>query len=320
VNCFFIINQHSRNGRSRRRTEELFNLLKASGITYSHSFTESLDHARQLSQKANQEGAECIVAVGGDGTINNVLNGFFNEQGNRISRTKMAALHTGTSPDFCKSYGIPRSLEGAVQAICRGMTSLVRVGMIECRKSPGGKSAEIPMRPLFFGCCANIGLGALLARAANSGIRKYLGDIVGTFVSLLVILLRYHPSTVTLTIDEKKHTVSRVFDIAVGRTRYIASGIKVQHQLGPLDPRLYVMSVRGLNAFNFIKVMKTLYSGNAISANDTRLSLMHGSRIEIASDTPLEVEFDGDPAGYCPCTITIAPDPLELIVGGHDAG
>ena len=192
--------------------------------------------------------------------------------------------------------------------------------MIECRSSPDGNIAGISARPLFFGCCANIGLGASLARAANSGVRKYLGDTAGTFVSLLLILLRYRPRSITLTVDGKEHTISRVFDIAVGRTRYIASGIKVLHQLGPLDPRLYVMSVRGLNAFNFIKVIKTLYSGNAIPANDTRLSLVHGSRIEISGDTPLEVEFDGDPAGYCPCTITTAPDPLELIVGGSHAG
>jgi len=319
MNCFFIVNQYSRNGRSRRRTQELFYLLKQSGLTYSHAFTESLDHARVLSRKANQEGMDTIVAVGGDGTISNVLNGFFDERGNRISRAKMGAIHTGTSPDFCKSYGIPRSLEGAVQAICRGTASLVRVGMIECRSSPDGKIAGAPARPLFFGCCANIGLGASLARAANSGIRKYLGDTAGTFVSLLLVLLRYRPGSITLTVDGNKHALSRVFDIAVGRTRHIASGLKVHHDLGPLDPRLYVMSVRGLNLFNFSGALKTLYAGKAIPANDTRLSLVHGSRIEITGDTPLEVEFDGDPAGYCPCTITTAPDPLELIVGGSDA-
>jgi diacylglycerol kinase family enzyme len=192
--------------------------------------------------------------------------------------------------------------------------------MLECSSSPDFNTAGIPARPQFFGCCANIGLGASLARAANSGIRKYLGDTGGTLVSLLLILLRYRPSAVTMTIDGDEHAMSRVFDIAVGRTRHIASGLKVQHQLRPLDPRLYVLSVRDLTAFNFIRVMKTLYSGKTIPANDARLSLVHGSRIEIAGTTPLEVEFDGDPAGYCPCTITTAPDPLELIVGGSDAG
>jgi diacylglycerol kinase family enzyme len=320
MSSFFIVNEHSRNGRSGRLTRELRSLLDSIGLSYSLAFTESLDHAQALSRKANQEGIDTIVAVGGDGTISKVLNGFFDERGYRISPAKMGAIHTGTSPDFCKSYGIPRPLEGAVQAIWRGKTSLVRAGMIECHSSPDKKITGIPARPLFFGCCANIGLGALLARAANSGIRKYLGDTGGTLAALLLILLRYRPSTVKMTIDGATRTISQVFDIVVGRTRHIASGLKVQHQLEPLDPRLYVMSVRALNLLNFYGVLKTLYTGKKIRANDARLSLVHGARIEITGDTPLEVEFDGDPAGFSPCTITTAPDPLELIVGGSDAG
>jgi diacylglycerol kinase family enzyme len=313
MNCFFIINQHSRNGRSGRRTRELFSLLENNGISYSHAYTESLDHARLLSNKANHDGADCIVAVGGDGTINRVLRGFYDAAGHRTSRTKMGVIHTGTSPDFCKSYGIPRSLEAAVQSIRRGMTSLVRIGMIQCSVSPASG-------PLFFGCCANIGLGASLARAANGGIRKYLGDTAGTLLSLILILLRYHPATVSLAIDGRQREVSRMYDIAIGRTRYIASGIKVQHSLGPLDPRLYALTVRSLTPRTLIPVLSLLYGAKPIPPDRDDISLDYGSRIEIAGDPSVEVECDGDPAGYCPCTITTAPDPLELIVGGADAG
>jgi diacylglycerol kinase family enzyme len=314
MNCFFIINQHSRNGRSGRRTRELFNLLKDNGLTYSHAFTKSLDHARLLSKKANLEGAENIIAVGGDGTINKVLNGFFDEHGHRLSRAKMGVIHTGTSPDFCKSYGIPRSLDTAVQSIKKGMTSLVRIGMIQCRVSPGQ-----PSGPLFFGCCANIGLGASLARAANGGIRKYAGDTAGTLLSLILLLLRYHPAMVSLAIDDKRREISRMYDIAIGRTRYIASGIQVQHSLGPLDPRLYAVTVRNLSPFNLIPVLNILYGVKPIPPSRSDISLDYGNRIEIAGDSSIEVECDGDPAGYCPCTITTAPDPLELIVGGANA-
>jgi diacylglycerol kinase (ATP) len=314
MNCFCIINQHSRNGRSGQKTRELFSLLDKSGLTFSHAFTESLDHARLLSKKANQDGVDSIVAVGGDGTINKVINGFFDEHGRRISRAKMGVIHTGTSPDFCKSYGIPQSLEAAVQSIKRGMTSLVRIGMIQCRVSPGQ-----PSGPLFFGCCANIGLGASLARAANGGIRKYFGDTAGTLLSLILILLRYRPVPVSISIDGRQRDVNRMYDIAVGRTRYIASGIKVQHSLGPLDPRLYAVTVRNLSPFNLIPVLSKLYGAKPIPPGRGDISLDYGSRIEITGNPSVEVECDGDPAGYCPCAINTAPDPLELIVGGTDA-
>jgi diacylglycerol kinase family enzyme len=314
MNCFIIINQHSRNGRSGKKTRELFALLESSGITFSHAITESLDHARQLSLKANREGADTIVAVGGDGTINRVLRGFYDAAGHRTSRAKMGVIHTGTSPDFCKSYGIPRSLPQAVQSIRAGVTSLVRIGMIQCRVSPGQ-----PSGPLFFGCCANIGLGASLARAANGGIRKYFGDTAGTLLSLILILLRYRPVPVSLSIDGRQREINRMYDIAVGRTRHIASGIKVQHTLGPLDPRLYAVAVRNLSPFNLIPVLSILYGAKPIPPDRGDISLDYGSRIEIIGDSSIEVECDGDPAGYCPCAITTTPDPLELIVGGADA-
>ena len=82
--------------------------------------TECLHDAYLLSKNANNEGYDVIVAVGGDGTINKVLNGFYDDQGKRISRSRFAVIYTGTSPDFCKSYGIPLDIERAVNFIIRG--------------------------------------------------------------------------------------------------------------------------------------------------------------------------------------------------------
>ena len=119
-----------------------------------------------------------IVAVGGDGTINRVLNGFYDERGNRISDASLGVLHTGTSPDFCKSYSIPCQLDQALDHAFRRLPE----------KDPGredrpGAAARIrpstrsPFRTTvvfharYFACCANIGLGRPLpaVRTAESG-------------------------------------------------------------------------------------------------------------------------------------------------------
>ena len=105
MKCFFIINPQSRNGRSGKMTDRLISLCKDTGIDGEYALTTSLGHAFELSQKANRESYDAVVAVGGDGTINRVLNGFYNEKGRRLSNAKMCVIHTGTSPDFCKSYG-----------------------------------------------------------------------------------------------------------------------------------------------------------------------------------------------------------------------
>jgi diacylglycerol kinase family enzyme len=316
---FFIINPQSRNGRSGNKHKDLFSLLQKTGLSFDHAFTDSLDHAHSLSQKANEDRYDIVVAVGGDGTINRVLNGFFNAEGQRISSARMGVIHTGTSPDFCMSYGIPQSLEGAVGVIAAGKTSRIRVGRIECAASPANAEEKAASPPRFFGCCANVGLGAAVARTANGGLRRFAGDRLGTFLSLFKALFLYRPVTLSLTIDGNRRTHTRVHNIALGKTRFIASGIRVQHTLDASDPGLYIVTVRNLSPFNIIPVLGLLYGDKPIPAGRSYISIEYGSRIEISCETPLETEFDGDPAGYCPCTVTTAADPLELIIGESHA-
>ena len=316
---FFIINPQSRNGRSGKKNTDLFSLFQKAGLSFDHAFTDSLDHAYSLSQKANKDRYDAVVAVGGDGTINRVLNGFFDAEGRRISSARMGVIHTGTSPDFCMSYGIPQSLEGAVRVIASGKTSLVRVGQIECTPSPAAPEGKPPLPPRFFGCCANVGLGAAIARTSNGGIRKFAGDRLGTFLSLFKALFLYRPVTLSLIIDGNRRTYTRVYNISVGKTRFIASGIRVQHTLRASDQGLYIVTVRDLSPFNILPVLGLLYGDKPIPAGRSYISLEYGSRIEIFGKTQVETEFDGDPAGYCPCTVTTAADPLELIIGKSHA-
>jgi diacylglycerol kinase family enzyme len=165
-----------------------------------------------------------------------------------------------------------------------------------------------------FGCCANIGLGAALARLANGGIRRHLGDILGTLVSLLRVLGRYRPRTLHASMDGQSRTLDRVYNVSIGRTFHVASGLKIRHGLTAQDDRLYCVCLRNLSWSRLGSVLRTLYGGRPIVA-DPCLSLEYARRIDLRSpEAETEVEFDGDPAGCCPCRIESAPDVLDLIV------
>ena len=83
-------------------------------------FASTFDSMRALSRIANLNGTDVVVAVGGDGTINAVLNGFYDDTGKKISQSKFAVIYTGTSPDFCKSYDISLKHEEAIQSLVNG--------------------------------------------------------------------------------------------------------------------------------------------------------------------------------------------------------
>jgi diacylglycerol kinase family enzyme len=308
-----IANPCARNGRARKKLSRLQAELDHRGVKYDLALCQGLDHARALSEEANRAGYDVIVGIGGDGTINRVLNGFFDAQGRRLSRARMGAVHVGTSPDFCRSYGVPVEVSAAVDALAEGIVRPIRVGKISCSSGPAPDGTP---RTSFFGCCANVGLGASLARLANGGIRKYAGDFLGTFVSLLRVLARYRPSTVHLEIDGQAQTLGGIYSIAIGKTRYIASGIQVRHELTERDDRLYLLCLQNLTWSRLAQILWVLYSGKPFSSNRC-LTLSYARSIQLSSPAAsLEVEFDGDPAGWCPCHIETATDPLDLIVGG----
>lgn len=302
-----IANPHARNGRAQPKLEELRHALARHGICYDLRVPDNLDHARVLSRDANLAGYHTIVAVGGDGTINRVLNGFFAPDGTRLSQARLAVIHIGTSPDFCRSYGVPIEIPEAVATLASGVARPIRVGRVSSDPLPHPVAS-------FFACCANAGFGASLARLANGGIRKHIGDFAGTFLSLLRVLRTFRPVTLCVKIDGVEQQLDKVYNLAVGRSRFVASGLQIRHQLEAADSRLYLVCLRALSLKNLVPVLFALYGGRPIVSRPY-LSIQYARTIGIRSlDRATELEFDGDPGGWCPADFSVAKDPIDLLV------
>ncbi len=316
---FLILNPGSKGGDSGKRFAAIFKLLDQYQVNYDYKVTNNLEEAYSFSQEANRTGYDVVVAVGGDGTINRALNGFYDQNGKRNSLSIFAVIYTGTSPDYCKSYRIPIKLEEAVRVIIKGDSQKIQVGKIKYSSTldkmldgqPIGEGNNVKVS--YFACCANFGIGPLLADRANSGIRKILGDFLGTFFSLISILCSYQANSFMVKREGQIDITERIYSISVGRTFYIASGIKVNHALVPGDCRFYILAVKNLTLRNWPGVLKTIYSGKQIS-NSQVVSLDYGKSIEVyGNNAHPEIEFDGDRVGFLPCQIEVADDPLDVI-------
>jgi diacylglycerol kinase family enzyme len=313
---FIVFNPGSRNGQSVYSLQTIKHFFHTHNLSYEIAVTENLDNAYQFSAGANRSGFDTIIAVGGDGTINKVLNGFFGSDGKRVSKARMGVIYTGTSPDFCKSYNIPyRHIDDALLLILEGKTTRIQVGKIRLAASflRGKKRVDTHFITRYFGCCVNVGLGAALASCANSGIRKLCGDTLGTFLSLLKTLTVYRPGNFIIHRDGKQRTIENLFNLSIGKTYHIASGIKVHSLLKEGDGRFYNLLVQHLTPLSFFSCMQMIYSGKPIH-NTASVSLSYTRDIEVESPgSACEVEFDGDPQGFLPCHITMADDPLDII-------
>ncbi|HWQ40673.1 MAG TPA: diacylglycerol kinase family protein [Desulfosporosinus sp.] len=331
---FLIMNPGSGGGKSGEKVEKILAFFRKNKLEFDYKLTGTLEDAYTLSVEGNLKSYDTIVAVGGDGTINRVLNGFYDLTGRRISSSKLGVIHTGTSPDLCKSYNIPLEIDQALNAVLAGKSQRIFVGKITYTCAYDKKLDSQPLQTLqplkslskinenvqtsYFACCANIGLGATVARSANSGIRHYIGDLAGTFVSLIKTLLQYRPNNFLVSFDGQIQALENVYNIAVGKTTYIASGIKVKNQLTRRDSRFYTLIIKDIGFADWFGVIRKIYSGKNF-ANTKTMSLQYASLIEVYGNriNP-ELEFDGDPRGFLPCVIETARDPLDLIYEGHD--
>lgn len=308
---FLICNPGSRNGRSGKLFNKIFSMLAEAGTDFDSAVTNDLDHASALARDACLDGCDVITAVGGDGTINRVINGMYDTNGRAISDSRLGIIYTGTSPDFCKSYGIPTDLTKAVRTLISGNSKPLRCGRISYASDPEHPEYDAVS---YFGCCSNIGIGATLARMANNGIRKYLGDAAGTFISLLRALRSYTPISLYINRDGIEKACSNILNLSIGKTFYIASGIKIHNQISSSENRFYNLAVTAFSILRTPEFIRSIYSGRPIRGNDI-FSFNTGSVYEISShsDKPVEVEFDGDPAGYLPCRIEPCSDIIDLI-------
>jgi diacylglycerol kinase family enzyme len=314
---YLIINPGSRSGKSQKLVPAIFNQLNRAGASYESIIIKNIDDVNASAKQALESDYDAIVAVGGDGTINAVINAFFDDKGKLRAKTPLGIIYTGTSPDFCKSYNIPLKTTPAVETLLKNQVEEIRVGEITCRKDlsaidNSNQSDTLP-KTVYFACCANIGLGASVARLANKN-RKYLGDFLGTFVALIISIVRFHSCRFSVSFDGRETTISKLYNLSVGKTPFIASGIRVPSALTFQTEAFYYLVARSFSILNLPLVLYQIYRGK-IKENSTCLYYGHANHIEIkANGFAAEIEADGDPVGYLPCSIRTVNDKIRVIV------
>lgn len=298
------MNPGSRSGRSRRLWKGWEAGLRRAGLDFECAVTDGPGDAFRISRDA--AGVDAVVAVGGDGTINEVLDGLVQAGGRR--RT-MGVLYAGTSPDFCRFNGIPTDPAAALARLVEGRSRPIDVARIAYADARGGPRAA------HFGCGANVGLGPAIARFANRW-RRLLGDGLGTGLGVIRALARSAPADLELEVDGERLELRRVNNLSVLKSPYLASGLRLSADLRPDDGRMLLAAVTGQSPAGLCCLLPGFYTGRAVSSD--ALLVKACSRVGIRAEGPVELEFDGDPRGFLPADIEILPGALDLIGASHE--
>ena len=248
-----------------------------------------------LAQAAGEAPGSLLVVVGGDGTVNEVVNGVAGTD------AEIAVLPSGTGQDFGRTHGIPSRLDDAVRVALGGETRTIDLGRVEL---------EDGTRRLF----ANVGsagMSGAVARRAN-GMTKALGGRATFFYALTREFLAWQNTRVVVELDQGVRREEPMHDVILANGRWHGGGMKLAPEALQDDGLLDVVLIGDVTKLDFLTTAPKLYSGRYLS--HPKVELLRSPTAAISADEPLPLEVDGEPIGTTPACFEIVPSAVRLRV------
>lgn len=303
-----IVNPESDRGRTGKRWGKIKEALKSFLKEFKYEFTEKPLQATEISRAAIKEGSELIVGIGGDGTVNEIANGFY-EGDNYINPfTILGIVPSGRGSDFSRSLNIAPGLNNALQVITEAPSRSIDIGHIRY-KSHSGEDQE-----RFFLNIADFGLGGEVVKRMDYNRLKRKAS--SYLKCTLAAFLHYKNRKVRLLVDNKNLPDGEYLIGAVSNGRIFGKGMKIAPR-AELDDGLFdVVLIKGMKALEFCVNAWRVYAGTHLS--HPKISVIRGKRIEAIPEQGEEdvlIEVDGEQVGKLPATYDIVSK--RILVKGY---
>lgn len=258
--------------------------------------TEQEGHAEELARQAVEEGAELVVAAGGDGTLNEVLNGL----SSGFDRVRLGLLPLGTGNDFARSIGVPDDLEAALAILLAGRFQRIDVG----RATVGGKSR----------CFLNMAVGGFSGVVSEKASdAKELWGPLAYMRGAVDALPELQAFETTIVLNGAERLRVATYNIVISNGRYVAAGIPVAPQAVIDDGLFEVMIAPATTLPKLALLVPQVLLGQHL--NSDLLLFRRATRVEIESDPPMSFNVDGEMLGEESSAFEIQPRAVEMVVG-----
>ena len=295
----FLVNPAADNGATGKRWPQIARLAAERGLTGDSFLSERPGHLVDLAREAVAGGARLLVAVGGDGTVNEVVNGIAGLEG-----VELAVVHRGTGGDFVRTFGIPHRLAEALDVASKGSTREIDLGRATLRTWAGEEDAT------WFANIASAGMsGAVAKRVNESG--KALGGKLSYAWSTVAVFAGWRNAQVTVSVDGEERT-GPMYDVIVANGRYLGGGMKITPEAEPDDGLFDVLLIGDISKRDLMLTLPKIYRGSHLP--HPKAELLRGAKVSIDAPIALPVELDGEQPGTTPATFEVVPNALRLRV------
>ena len=302
-----IVNPASNQGRTRKRWTEIREALRTFIREFKYEFTEKPFHATELTRQAIKDGNDLVIGVGGDGTMNEIANGFFENRLIINPEATLGVVPAGTGCDLTKSLRIPPGLRNALKVIIEAPSVRMDVGKVRFTTGDGLEDER------YFLNVADFGVGGEVVRRVN---QRRLERKASSYVRCLVeAMVQYRSRKVRIRVDGRPLPEGQYLIGAVANGRIFGKGMKIAPR-AELDDGLFdAILVRSMKFLEFCLHGWRLMNGSHLS--HPKITFVRGSRVEAVpvEGGPVLLELDGEQLGRLPATFEILP--RNLFIKGY---
>ena len=307
---FVVINPRAAHGGVGRHFDHISQAVRSAVGDHAHAFTERPFHAAAITREALLAGHDLIVAVGGDGTINEVVNGFFAEarpgEAPRPIRpgAALGILPRGTGGDLRRTIGLDGDLLRCAARLS-APPKAIDVGRVDFAGDGGAPEAR------YFLNVGEVGVGARVVEIANRG-SKLLGGKVTFMLASLRALAGWRDVLIRASFDGGPPEDLEVTTLAIANGQYFGGGMKVAPEADLQDGLFHVTIWSGYGLSDFVFKSAAMYDGSHTRLSGTRTRTARTVRVEAQGSAGVDIEVDGERVGRLPATFTLLPGALRL--------
>jgi YegS/Rv2252/BmrU family lipid kinase len=308
-----ILNPNSQGGKTGELADELERVVRRHVGEVDRVHTEHPRHAVDIAEQAARDGRKAVLAVGGDGTIHEVVNGLMRARDAEVELPPIGIIGQGTGGDFRRTLGLEHRLDRYCRAVAEGKTRSVDVGRFGYRANDGSEAQD------FFINILSMGMGGLVDRYVAEGGRA-LGGTAAYLSASVRALFKSEVGILDCVLhngEQREELEIATRNMAICNGRFFGSGMEVAPMAEPDDGLFHVVSLGATPRATFALKSLSIYSGKHV--NNPEVEVHSCDRIEVAlrndsirQDFPLDV--DGEPLGTLPIDVSLVAGAVSFFV------
>jgi diacylglycerol kinase (ATP) len=296
IRARLIYNPTSGREEVRRRLPAILQRLERGGIETSCHATEGEGDAIRAASEAVERGFDMIISAGGDGTLNEVVSGLSIHE----HRPSLGILPLGTTNDFARAHGIPKQWTDACDLITRRYTRPVDVGVADDK---------------YFINIAGGGALTELTYEVPSKLKTMVGQLA-YYMKGLEKITRLKPVHIRISADGVGDFDEEIMLFFIANSNSVAGFDRLAPDASTSDGLFDVLALRKCNLPEFIRLVTMVMRGESVM-NDQKTIYFQSSRIQVESDDRVQLNLDGEFGGTLPCTFSILPSHLDVVMDEH---